>query len=99
VGDDAFGSELATVAQHYQAMLVAARGFELETQLLEVIRDLLKRSSAPVSIKAIASTFVQRHGSQYDRRITNHWIGRIVRQKLHLATMKSNGNYIIPIET
>src|SRR4051794_16748099 len=40
VDDKPFRDELANVARDLQASLIASRGFELETQLLEVIRDL-----------------------------------------------------------
>src|SRR5205823_2723191 len=97
VADDAFRAELASVAQEYQAALIASRGFEPEAQLLEIIRDLLASGPGPVSVKAIATAFTDRHGAQYDYAITNRWVGGVLRRKLHLKTHKTNGVYVMPV--
>jgi hypothetical protein len=96
VRDSTFKDELATVARELQTALIASRGFDLETQLLEVIHDLLERNTRPMSVKAITTAFVDRHGDQYDYTITAHWVGRILRRKLNLHMRKSDGVYTIP---
>jgi len=97
VDDTAFRDELAGVARDLQASLIASRGFELETQLLEVIRDLLEGNAGAISIKAITSLFLERHGDQYDYKISHRWIGGILRRKLHLQPEKGHSTYVIPI--
>jgi hypothetical protein len=97
VADAAFRDELASVARELQATLIASRGFELETQLLEVIRDLLEKQGGPVPVKTLTASFVDRYGDQYDAKITNRWVGSMLRRKLHLKTHKSNGVYVIPV--
>jgi hypothetical protein len=97
VDDRAFRDELAGVARDLQATLIASRGFELETQLLEIIRDLLDSNSGAISIKAITSQFMERHGDQYDYKITHRWIGGVLRRKLHLLPQKGHSTYVIPI--
>src|SRR5260370_20784227 len=77
VDDTAFRDELAAVARDLQATLIASRGFELETQLLEVIRDLLDGNAGAISIKPITSRFLERYGDQYDYKITHRGIGGI----------------------
>jgi hypothetical protein len=97
VDDQAFRDELAGVARALQASLIANRGFELETQLLEIIRDLLDSNAGAISIKAITSLFLERHGDQYDYKITHRWIGGVLRRKLHLQPEKGHSTYVIPI--
>ncbi len=48
-------------------------------------------------VKDITSWFANRHGADYERKITTKWIGYIVRRKLHLVTHKSHGVFVIPI--
>jgi hypothetical protein len=97
VDDKAFRDELAIVARDMQASLIASRGFELETQLLEVIRDVLDSNAGAISIKAITSLFLERHGDQYDYKITHRWIGGVLRRKLHLQPQKGHSTYVIPV--
>jgi hypothetical protein len=97
VADEQFRQELAGVAHDLQATLMARRGFELESQLLEVLYTLIKRDTGPVSVKAITTAFTERHGDQYDYRITPRSVGSLLRSNLGLKTYKSNGVYVIPL--
>jgi hypothetical protein len=95
--DVAFRDELTTVARNLQAELVAGRGLDIETQLLEVIRDLLDKNGGPVSVKAITALFIERYGDQYAYNINHRTIGALLRRKLHLQTQKGHSTYVIPI--
>jgi hypothetical protein len=97
VDDNAFREELTSVARKFQTTLIASRGLELETQLLEVIRDLLASTVGAISIKSITSLFLERHGDQYDYKITHRWIGGVLRRKLHLQPEKGHSTYVIPV--
>jgi hypothetical protein len=97
VDDAAFRDELAGVARDLQASMIASRGLELETQLLEIIRDLLDSSAGPISLKAITSLFLERHADQHNYKITHRWIGGILRRKLHLQPQKGHSTYVIPV--
>jgi hypothetical protein len=97
VEDKSFRDELASVARDLQATQIASRGLELETQLLEVICDLLDRGTGAVSVKAITTAFTERHGDQYDRKVTHRWIGGLLRRKLHLQPQKGHSTYVIPV--
>jgi len=50
-----------------------------------------------LAIKDITSWFIDRHGADYDRKITTKWIGWLIRKKLGLQTYKSDGNFIVGI--
>ena len=39
--------------------------------------------------------FIERHGDEYERRITPRWIGNIVRRNLQLKTQKSRGVFVL----
>lgn len=91
--------DLRELARHYNREMIADRGMDMEAQILEVIRDMLSSpyGEARLPLKDITSWFVERHGMDYERKITSKWIGTIIRKKLNLKTQKSHGNYLIPL--
>src|SRR3989449_4105584 len=87
---------LRQVAREYHKELVADRGMDVEAQVLEIIQGLQSVSDdAGIAIKEIASRFIEQHGEDFERKVTPHWIGRIVRRKLGLKTEKRHGSYVI----
>ena len=69
---------------------------DAEAHILEIIRDMAAAGDRPMlSVKEIASWFAERHGEEYDRKITPRWVGGIIRRRLQLPAHKSNGVYVI----
>jgi hypothetical protein len=91
--------DLQELAKRYNKEMIADRGMEMEAQILEIIRDMLSSPyGAPqLPLKDITSWFVDRHGMDYERKVTSKWIGTIIRKRLNLKTQKSHGVYVIPI--
>jgi hypothetical protein len=89
--------DLRDLVRRYNREMIADRGMDMEAQILEIIRDLLASPyPGQVSVKEITSWFVDRHGEEYERRVTAKWIGSTIRKKLHLKTQKSHGVFVIP---
>ncbi len=87
---------LRQLMRDYHRDLVSDRGMDMEAQVLDIIRELQQSAYEPgVSIKEIATRFAEQHGEDYERKITPHWIGHIVRRKLGLKTEKRHGSYVI----
>jgi hypothetical protein len=90
--------ELREVARAYHREIMTERGMDTEAQMLEIIRDLTAASDNPrLSIREIAAWFIDRYGDEYERKITNKWIGYIIRKRLNLKTQKSDGIFVIPL--
>lgn len=85
---------LRRIARDYHRELVADRGMDTEAQVLEIIREL-QESGRELSIKEIASLFVLRHEDDFQRKITPHWVGYLVRRKLGLKTERHRDGYLI----
>lgn len=51
-----------------------------------------------LSIKEITDRFAERHGDDYERKVTTKWIGGIVRKRLGLRPQKSHGTFVIPTD-
>jgi hypothetical protein len=90
-------AEMRSMAVRMQASLAAERGSLIETQILEVLLELVNGSRRPtIPISLVTAALIERYGAEYDRPLTNKWIGSIVRRKLNLETYKSHGVYVIP---
>jgi hypothetical protein len=87
---------LRQVARDYHRELVADRGMDIEAQVLEIIREMQESSYGEgLSIKEIATRFIEQHGEDFERKVTPHWIGQIVRRKLGLKTYRHAGSYYL----
>jgi hypothetical protein len=75
--------------------LQAERGNSVEAQLLDVIVEM-RREPVPLAIGEIARRFAERFGADYYRPVTPRWVGAQLHRRLSLATIKSNGVYVVP---
>ena len=90
-------AEMRSMALRMQASLAAERGSLIEAQILEVLFELVNASPRPtIPISLLTAALIERYGAEYERPLTNRWIGSIVRRKLNLETYKSHGVYVIP---
>jgi hypothetical protein len=96
VGDPTVRAELREIARERNREIVADRGMDVEAQVLEVIKDLAGQRSK-LTIGEVTAAFVERYGREFDRPITNKWIGYIIRRKLNIKTQKSHGVFAIPL--
>ncbi|HEX4826350.1 MAG TPA: hypothetical protein VFV19_18770 [Candidatus Polarisedimenticolaceae bacterium] len=94
VEDASVRAELQELARRYHGEIIAERGMDSEAQILEIIRDMLAQN-APLAIKDISDWFSDRHGDEYERKVTAKWIGWIIRKRLRLGTQKRHGVYVI----
>jgi hypothetical protein len=98
VSDDNLRSELRSTALEAQLSLVADRGLLVEAQVLEILAELMTGSQRPVvPVADIVAVFIERYGFEYERAITNRWIGGILRTRLNIRTYKSHGVYVVPL--
>ena len=89
--------ELRALARRYHGEMISERGMDLEAQILEVIRDL-RSAGQPLAVKEITSWLQDRHGEEYERKITTKWIGNVLRRKLQLKPTRSRSGYVLPPE-
>ncbi len=76
----------------------ARRAASLEGEVLEVLAELLACETGPsVRLADITSTFVLRYGKDYERPISNRYIGEILRSRLHIFSYKKRGVYVVPV--
>jgi hypothetical protein len=96
VSDESLRTELRSVALEAQRGIVAERGLLIEAQVLEIVAELMASSNRPVvPVGEIATGLIERYGAEYDRPITNRWIGSILKKRLNVQTFKSHGVYVV----
>lgn len=84
------------VARDYHRDMVADRGMDAEAQMLEIIREIQQEPFSPgLAIKEIAERFIARYSEDYERKITPHWVGGVIRRKLGLKTERHMEGYRI----
>lgn len=82
-------------SENYQRELHAQRGTEIEAQVIEVLIQLIRENAEKISVKDVTRHFIGRFADDYERKITNKWIGNVLRTKLGLKTYKTQGLYFI----
>ena len=99
VADENLRTDLRSIALEAQLGLVAERGLLVEAQVLEVLAELMAASERPViPVADVATGLIERYGTEYDRPITNRWVGGILRKRLNIHTYKSHGVYAVPMD-
>src|SRR5206468_3133967 len=98
IADSQLRAELRNAAHNAQASIVAERGLLMEAQVLEILAELMATTDRPVvPVADITMGLIERYGAEYERPITNRWIGSVLRRKLNLQTYKSHGVYVLPM--
>ncbi len=96
VDDPKARAELRDLAHRYNGEMIDERAMDMEAQVLEVIRDMLgAEPRARLSVKDVTERFTDRHGADYEKKITTRWIGSVIRRRLNLRTQKSHGVFVI----
>jgi len=84
-------------AERHQDRAVADRGDTVEGHVLAIIRgQAMEAGSAFVPLAAIATAFRDAYASEYERPITNRYVGSVVR-RLGLQPFKSHGTYVLAV--
>lgn len=99
VDDENVREQLKELARRYQHDLVNDRGMTTEAQLVGVIDELLLLADGPrLSVKEITEKFIEQYAAEYEKKVTNKWIGGILRKRLGLKPQRVHGTFVIPLE-
>jgi len=85
-------SAILSYAARIQTSVVSDRASSTEGQLLHVIAYTVQSDAKGIlPLQHIVDAFTSRFGSEYDRPITNRYLGGILRNRLGLPLYKTNG--------
>lgn len=98
IDDEKLRDEIRATASSLDTHLYSERSVTTEAGVLEILIELVNETGrAHITVAEVTTTFAERHGSDYERPITNRMIGGIIRKRLRLAVFKRHGIYVIPI--
>jgi hypothetical protein len=98
IDEPALRKEVADVFMQQEAELRAERSDTAEGGVLAAaLAAFAESSGSNVSVRDIADQFNAAHCIEYEGRMSNKWIGYVLRRRLRLATRKSNGVYVVPL--
>jgi hypothetical protein len=98
IEDASARNALRQLARDYHRDLVADRGMDVEAQILEIIQEIRQDPYFQgFAVKEIAERFIARHSEDFERKITPHWVGFIIRRKLGLRTERRRDGYFIAV--
>lgn len=79
-------------AAQVQEAVLSDRAGSTEGQLLSVIAGCVAQGERPIlPLQEIVTQFVEKYGSEYDRPVTNRFLGSVLRNRLGLPLYKTNG--------
>jgi hypothetical protein len=97
IDDERLQEEVRDSVKSFDHELYAERSASAEAGVLEILAELLAESGrANIPVAEVTTAFVGRFGQEYERPITNRFIGGILRKRLRLLTYKSHGVYVVP---
>lgn len=97
IDDESLQEAVRASVKSFDQDLYAERSASAEAGVLEILAELLEQSGRPnVPVSEVTASFVSRFGQEYDRPITNRFIGGMLRKRLRLSTYKSHGVYVVP---
>ena len=97
VSDERLRRQIGDVRARYQEDSLVDRSSDVEAMVLRAIKGLLGEGVYP-AMKVIADRVGQELGDKGESSVTPKRIGGIVRRKLGIRTVKSNGVFVIPPE-
>ena len=97
IDDEQLQEEVRDSVKSFDQDLYAERSASAEAGILEILAEILsERGKTSIPVSEVTAAFVSRFGGEYDRPITNRFVGGILRKRLRLSTYKSHGVYVVP---
>lgn len=98
VDDEPLREEIRNAVRSIDQALSSERSTSPEAGVLDILLEAFSdKARIVIPISEITTTFIERHGSDYDRPITHRYMGGIIRKRLRLVTYKSHGVYVVPV--
>lgn len=98
IDDESLRSDIQESVESIDQSLYAERSQSTEAGVLEVLHELfLLNGDTALSIAEITDAFAKKFAGEYERSVTNRFIGGILRNRLRLTTYKSHGVYVLPV--
>lgn len=97
VGSEAMRNSIRTFAEKNDDRNASLRTLSIEAELVETICELMEEDvpSETLSVGVIAAALKQKIAGEFERPITNRYVGQLLRGDLGLFTYKKHGVYVM----
>jgi hypothetical protein len=96
--DPSVRAEIVEAAQSLDSTLAVERASRPEALLLEVLAEALMSAAGDrVAIQVLSGLLIERHESEFERPVTNRYVGSLLRRRLRVITFRSHGNFFVPV--
>ena len=97
IDDEPVRTAIRRAAGAMEQQLRVERSAGPEALLLDVLRQSFTESADDaVPLADVTRRLIEIHGSEFDRPVTNRYVGSLLRKRLHIASYKRHGTYVIP---
>ncbi len=97
IPDEAVQQDILRAAKVLEHTVTVERSTHPEAQVLAILRQCFAKSpESSVPIADLTRLFVAQFGTEYERPVTNRYIGSLLHRRLHLYAYKSHGVFVIP---
>lgn len=96
--DDEMRSTIRACAERNEDKTTSLRTLSIEAELVDTICELLADGNADefLSVGVIASALRMKVAGEFERPVTNRYVGQLLRGDLGLYTYKKHGVYVMP---
>jgi hypothetical protein len=99
INDPELRTAIRRILGQAQRDTLADRAASPPGQLLQLLVDTVaKDDRQTIALSELTTLFIERFGSDFDRPITNRYVGSMLRRALDVHPYKSHGTYQVPID-
>lgn len=97
IPDAAVQHDIMTAAGALERSVTTERSATPEARVLDVLWSHLRDTPGEsITLADLTQEFVSRYGADFERPITNRYIGSLLHKRLHIFTYKHHGTYVVP---
>jgi hypothetical protein len=93
--NEADADTIMDYARASQKFLSSLSSHSAEEKILGVMAMLIDSGETGLAVSAITKRYAAVHGHEHVKPVTPKWVGGIIRNRLHLLTVKNQGCYVI----
>jgi hypothetical protein len=95
IDDAALRSEIKAALIHSDAEFQSERRESPDALVIEAALSAFAQGKGSISVREITDRYNMARCDEYGAPMTNKWVGHLLRTRLHIATRKSNGIFVV----
>jgi len=96
IDDAALRADIKAALIHSDAEFQSERRESPDALVIEAALSAFAQGKGSISVREITDRYNTARSGEYGASTTNKWVGHLLRTRLHIATRKSNGIFVVP---